>query len=161
MADSATVLDLIAVGQADKEGTANALFDALSPAALYGRRASTCTGLTWGYYGGRFESTLIANGTLSLTGSQTLYVVADRADGSVTFSTATANWDNEADYIRLYKIVTGVSTVTSYEDHRQAVWPWAGGDADSGGTGGGFVSIDDIPHSEFVLVEIVPLEMDY
>jgi hypothetical protein len=145
MADSATNLDLIAVGQAEKEETANELFDALSPAALFGRRASTCTGLTWGYYGGRFESTLIANGTISLTLSATNYLVASRVDGTVSNSLSTTDWDDEANYIRLYKIVAGASTVTSYEDHRQAVWPWAGADAEGGG---GLFAFGEIDYSD-------------
>lgn len=118
MADSATPLDLIDVGQANKEDLANELFDAASPAMLYGRHASECTGLTWGYYGGRYLSLPIDNDTLTLTGSTTCYIVAARVDGVVSFSVATTNWDLETDYIRLYKVVTGSSTVTSYEDHR-------------------------------------------
>jgi hypothetical protein len=161
MADSATTLDLIAVGQAGKEDTANELFDALSPAALFGRRASTCTGLTWGYYGGRFESALIANGTITLTAASTNYLVAARADGTVSKSIATTNWDDEAAYIRLYKIVVGASTVTSYEDHRQSVWPWAGADAEGTGGTGGWFTLEDIPFASLVFLDTTPTEMDY
>ncbi|MEF8733277.1 MAG: hypothetical protein V5B40_15655 [Candidatus Accumulibacter meliphilus] len=52
MASSTTHLDLIAQSQSSKEVTANALFDAGSPATLFGRRASLCSGLNWFYYGG-------------------------------------------------------------------------------------------------------------
>jgi hypothetical protein len=119
MADSTTNLDLISVSQAQKEVTANALFDATSPASIYGRRASTTSLLTWGYYGGRFNSFLIANGTVSLTASQTNYIVASTADGSVSVSTSITNWnDSEGNYIRLYKVITGSTSITSFEDHR-------------------------------------------
>jgi len=122
MADSTTNLDLISSSQASKEITANALFDAESPAALYGRRASTTANLTFGYYGGRLliagVPTAIANGTVALTASNTNYVVAARATGNVTASTANTNWNDTPNYMRLYEIVAGASTVTSYVDHR-------------------------------------------
>lgn len=126
MADSTTPLDLISVGQATKEATANALFDAASPSMLFGRRASTSTGLTWGYYGGRYNSTLLANGTLALTASTTNYIVAEVATGTLSVSTAITNWNNTAAYIRLYRVVTGTLAPTSWEDHRQVIYPWPG-----------------------------------
>ncbi|MHB1024051.1 MAG: hypothetical protein ACYC0Z_16805, partial [Acidobacteriaceae bacterium] len=77
MASSTTNLDLLIQSQASKEITANALFDAASPATLFGRRQSTTSGLTWGYYGGTVNNagTLIsiANGTLTLAASTTNY----------------------------------------------------------------------------------------
>ena len=141
MSDSTPVIaDLLltanAAGQAAK---ANDLFNSTSPAALYARNPATTTGLTWGYIGGRFltdsdGSESIANGTLSLTGSNTNYIVAARADGAVSASTSNTNWGGDdddpphADYIRLYKVVTGASSITSYGDYRSAF---------SGGSGGG------------------------
>lgn len=122
MADSTTNLDTISSSQAQKEVTANALFDAASPAMIYGRRASTTTALTWGYYGGRVgisgTPTAIANGTVALSASTTNYVVVARATGAVSVSTTTTNWNDSTNYIRLYQIVTGASSVTSYTDHR-------------------------------------------
>lgn len=123
MANSATNIDGISASQASKEVTANAFLDAVSPATLYGRRASQCSGLTWGYYGGnvtKSDGTLgqIANGTLALTASTTNYVVAKKDDGAVSAATATTNW-NSPDYWRLYSVVTGAATVTSYTDVRE------------------------------------------
>lgn len=124
MANSSTHIDGIISSQASKEVTANAFFDAASPATLYGRRQSQCSGLTWAYYGGnvtRSDNTLaqIGNGTLALTASATNYIVAKKEDGAVTASTATTNWNNRADYWRLYSVVTGTATVTSYTDARE------------------------------------------
>ena len=121
MANSSTNIDGITASQASKEVTANAFFDAASSATLYGRRASQCSGLTWGYYGGnvtKSDGTLgqIANGTLTLTASTTNYVVAQKSDGAVSFSTATTNWNDRSAYWRLYSVVTGTVTVTSYTD---------------------------------------------
>ena len=117
MANSTTNLDLIAPGQAGKEITANALFDAGSPAMLFGRRAAGCVALTWAWYGGPMmvsgTPTRISNGSISLTPSATLYLEATPA-GVVSFNTA--GWTSGS--IPLYKIVTGPASVTSYEDWR-------------------------------------------
>lgn len=117
MSDSTSPLQQIVAG-ANADTRVNENFDAASPALVYGRRASATTGLTWGYYGGRWGGTSVANGTVTLTASQTNYVVALRSSGAVSTSTAATNWNDTANYARLYKIVTGASTVTSYEDHR-------------------------------------------
>ena len=51
MSNSTATFDPIVQSQASKEITANAYFDAVSPASSFGRRQSTSSGLTWGYYG--------------------------------------------------------------------------------------------------------------
>lgn len=121
MADSTTPLPQMATGQASKEATFNALLDAASIAALYGRNYLTTAGLTWGYIGGRYRSTLVANGTVTLIASATNYIVAHRTTGAVTVGTSNTNWNNQSTYMRLYLVVAGASTVTSYEDHRYSL----------------------------------------
>lgn len=123
MPNSTTHLDTIVQGQGSQDLKANALFDALGPSSLFGRRALTCSGLTWGYFGGNVTKAdgamaQIGNGTLTLTASATNYVVANKETGAVSASTATTNW-NGADHWRLYSIVTGAATVTSYTDARE------------------------------------------
>lgn len=123
MANSTSNIDAISVSQASKEVTANAFFDSASQAATYGRRASTSSGLTWGYYGGNVVTSdgataQIANGTLTLTASATSYIVAAKATGAVSAATTTTNWDNATDYWRLYSVVAGAETVTSWSDVR-------------------------------------------
>jgi hypothetical protein len=125
MSSSTSLLDLISSSQASKEVTANALFDAGSPAMLFGRRASTTAALTWGYYGGVMlvdgVPTAIANGTVALSASSTNYVEATRA-GVVSKNTTGFT----AGRIPLYKIVAGAATVTSYEDWRITPAPTTG-----------------------------------
>jgi len=123
MANSTTNVDTVIASQASKEVTINAALDAASQALTYGRRASTSSGLTWGYYGGNVVKTdgtmaQIANGTLTLTASNTNYIVAAKATGAVSVSTANTNWLNQTDYWRLYEVVAGAATVTSYTDSR-------------------------------------------
>lgn len=122
---TAGIIDTIAQSQAGKETTANAYFDATSPATLFGRRAALCSGLTWGFYGG----TIIVDGVLtqiSLTSSNTQLLVANKTyymqatrEGVVSFVEGSFT----AGQIPLYKIVTGASTVTSYTDYRAWAMP--------------------------------------
>jgi hypothetical protein len=132
--DSTTLLDQIAVA-AGAHVRINELIDALSVGAAYGRRASTCTGLTWGYFGTRYGGSAIANGTNACGASTTTYMVAHRTTGAVSFATATTNWDDSSTYGRCYKIVTSASAITSYEDHRFGT----NGIFDSGATASGDV----------------------
>lgn len=124
MADSTTNLDNIIQGSGSQDVQANALYDAASPAMLYGRRNSTCTGLTWGYFGGNVTKSdgtqsTIANSTVSLTASTTNYITALKESGVVYCNTTTTNWNNRSAYWRLYSVVTGTVTVTSYTDARE------------------------------------------
>lgn len=116
MSDSTTLLDLLSVN-AQQEAGANALFNAASPATLFGRRESTTSGLVWGYYGGKALTggvvTSIANGTVALSASTTNYVESNNA-GTVSKNTTGFT----AGSTPLYTIVTGASTITSYTDHR-------------------------------------------
>jgi hypothetical protein len=92
--------------------------DALSPGAYGAKRAPATSGLTWGYYGGRWGGSTVADGTLGLTASSTNYIVVHRTTGALSVSTATTNWNDTATYGRLYKITTSASAVTAVEDHR-------------------------------------------
>jgi hypothetical protein len=117
MADSSTPLDQVVAGSG-AAARINELFDAASSAMVFARRAATCTGLTWGYYGGRWSGLSVANGTVALTASATNYVVVALATGVVSVSTATTNWNDTTNYARAYEIVAGGASVSSYEDHR-------------------------------------------
>lgn len=125
MSDSTSHLDLLAVGQSQKDVSANTLFDAASPSMVYGRRASTTTLLTWGYYGGVIVIagvvTIIPNATIALTANTTNYVEVSSAGvvnrNSVGFT---------AGRTPLYRVITGASTVTAYYDHRTALVSYLG-----------------------------------
>lgn len=127
MADSTTHLDLLDPAQAGHAFSANQLFDALSPALFGGRRASACSGLTWGYYGGALAKSdgslvAVANGTLTLTASATNRVYLTLS-GTIAVTSGAAAAD---ELVLLYAVVTGASSVTSYQDHRYCFDPpWA------------------------------------
>lgn len=122
MASSTSNLDLLTNGQAGHAYTANDMFDAASPAMLFGRRAKLCTGLNWYYYGGYLSVngvlTVIANNAspLVLTASANNYVECTNA-GVVTANTSGFT----AGKIPLYLVVTnstGVTTSPGYTDYR-------------------------------------------
>lgn len=133
MANSTSPIDQIAEGTG-AVAAINENFDAGSNAMTGGRRASTSGLLVWGYYGGRVEGVNVANGTLTLGASTTSYVVMKKSDGVVSFATTTTNWNDSTNYWRLYSVVTGASTVTSYVDERLSSTGLFGG---GGGGGGG------------------------
>lgn len=122
MANSTTNIDAITSSQTQKEVTANQFFDAASPSTIFGRRGSTTSALTWGFYGGRMlvdgVLTTIANGTVTLTDATTNYVEATRA-GVVSKDTTGFT----AGSIPLYTIVTSGGAVSSYTDERTWIDP--------------------------------------
>jgi len=121
MSDSGStyLLDQLATAQRQAEVVVNELSDALSPAGFLGRRASTSSGLTWGYYGGRYGGNTYAHATHVLAASTTYYQTIPRfGTGGPTVETTQTKWNDIAHYARGYRIVTGASAVTSYEDHR-------------------------------------------
>jgi hypothetical protein len=117
MANSTHAYPIISVSQSSKEATANALHLAGSPGLLWGIDPSTTTALTWGLLEGVLNvagtPTQIAATTVALTGSATNYVEATTA-GVVSANTSAFT----AGRLRLYTVICGVSTVTSYTDHR-------------------------------------------
>lgn len=119
MADSTTNIDTISDSQATKEVTANAFFNAASIASAFGRRASTSSGLTIGFYGTPrwyIDGVAVsrANAAFALTGSSTRYVSINRAFSSFAEDASAFAPANLA----ILKAVTTGSAISSYEDHR-------------------------------------------
>lgn len=117
MSDSTPKVDSLTSGSLTKEVSANEIWFGMSIAAAFGRRAAT-TGLSWQATGPDrmyVNATAVtgANSTTVLTASSTRYIAADRAMAVSDNATAFP-----ADKLALYKAVTGASSVTSYEDHR-------------------------------------------
>ena len=106
-------MDLISESSANKAITINNAIVALSPASLFAKRESTSGGLVFGYYGGRAYvggvSTVIADGTITLTASATNYLEFNTTTGAVVKNTT--GWTG-AGYTPLYSVVVGTSTIT-------------------------------------------------
>lgn len=113
--------DLSNPAQANWPAVVNENFDAL-PNVVYAYDYQTSTGLTWGYFGGRWGGNAVADGTLSLTNAATNYVVANRSTGAVSVSTSNTNWNDTTNYARVYKLTTAGSAVTATEDHRAGLY---------------------------------------
>ena len=122
MADLSNPLTQVVVGQSQPAVTVNNLVDALSPAACFGQNDLTTSGLTWGYYGGRFGGLAIAHGMLALPANEsTIYIVANKSTGVLSQSTSITNWDDTATYQRLHIATTGASTITDWDDYREFI----------------------------------------
>ena len=122
--------------------TANAIFDAASPSTGFGRWASQCIGLIWGYYGGTLQisgtPTQIANGTLTLTASTTNYIYLTNVGGVVVTTSIPSGWPGPlaSSHVALYDVATGSASVTSYNDWRTAQGAGVGGPAGATGATG-------------------------
>ncbi len=90
MSDSSAPLGTIATG-GNQTAKANALFDALSPQAVYAYQYATTSGLTLGLHGGKIllsgVITTINDQTIALTASATNYVEAHPDTGVVSKNT--------------------------------------------------------------------------
>ena len=104
--------------QDSPEVPVNENFKALEHVAVYAKDATTTTGLTLGYLGGRWGGFAVAAGTLPLAASSTLYITVSRATGTIGVSSSDASWTNPDAHARVYKLTTGPATVTAIEDHR-------------------------------------------
>lgn len=112
----------LAAAQSSPEVPVNENFESLEHQAVYGRRHAATTGLTWGYYGGRWSGISISDGTLTLAGSATNRIVVHRGTGAISVSSTSTNWDNVSLYARVYQITTSSSAVTAVQDHRAGVF---------------------------------------
>lgn len=134
----------VAEGQANPEIIINRNAQTLEHQSVYGQRQSAHSGLTWGYYGGRWGGNAVGDATVTLSASSTNYIVVLRTTGVLSSSTTSTNWDDEANYARVYKITTGASSVSSVEDHRAGPFGVHGQSSPTGGTADAAdIAIDD------------------
>jgi hypothetical protein len=124
MANKTTHLDTVKSSAFGKEATINATDDANSPGMLFGRRASSTTGLTWGFYGGTMliagVPTTVNNNTVTATALGTNYWYSN-GDGTTTITTSMpTGWPGPLDGNKkaLYTLTVGSSTITDWQDHR-------------------------------------------
>jgi hypothetical protein len=119
---------------ASPEVQANENFETLSAAGIFGKRQPVTTGLVWGYYGGRYNGNTVTDGTVTLTGSSTNYVVVHRTTGVVSASTSSTNYNDTTTYARLYQLTTSASAVTATVDGRMDTGGVLNGGGGTGGT---------------------------
>lgn len=116
------MLQQLTSAQVNPEVPINESFDTLGTFAVFGRRHAGESGLTWAFHGGAWNGLTIADGTVTLTGSSTNYLVAHRTTGAVSVSTSTTNWNNTATYARLQVVATAGSVIGVVTDHRASLW---------------------------------------
>lgn len=136
-----TTLKQLTDVQASPEVVVNENFETVSVAGAFGKRHDATSGLTWGYYGARYNGNDVADGTVTLTDDATSYIVVKRSDGVVSVSTGTTNWANADDYARLYEVTTADGAVTAAVDCRLDTGGLLAG---SGGSGGAAAPVSTI-----------------
>jgi hypothetical protein len=101
----------------------NQNFAALAWASVYGKRSPATSGLNWGYYGGEWSTfAAIADGVLSLTDDDDNYIVVDRSTGAISVSVSATNWNDTANYARVYLVTTVDGLVTTVLDRRGGIY---------------------------------------
>lgn len=141
MSSLATNIPQIAVGQGQKEETANELFAAASPSMIFGRNADTTAALTWGALGGAFDNgtTIVelANQTVVLSASATNYVYVTSAGVLTKVTSSPAGWPRAlASGARAcYEITTNATGVTNYIEKRTGLGGGTGATGPTGPTG--------------------------
>jgi hypothetical protein len=132
-----TTLQQLDDEQVNAEVPINENFETVSAAGIYGKKHTTTSGLTWGFYGGRYNGNTVADGTVTLTDDATNYLVILRSTGVVSVSTATTNSLSSL-YARLYKVTTVDGAVTDVLDER---WEANGLLFNTSGTSGTVTSV--------------------
>lgn len=117
----------LAPQQASAEVPINENFQTLEHQAIYGRRQPVSTGLTWGFWGGRWGGFAITAGTLTLTNGQVNRLVVNRTTGVLSSTTNDDNWNNLGLYARVYRVTVAGNVVTGVEDHRAGPYGVHGG----------------------------------
>jgi hypothetical protein len=112
-----TTLQQLDDEQVNAEVPVNENFETVSASGIFGKKHTTTSGLTWGYYGGRYNGNTVSDGTVTLTDAATNYIVVLRSTGVVSVSTATTNSTNPL-YARLYNVTTVAGAVTAVVDER-------------------------------------------
>ena len=117
MADSTPKQELPTDGVAQQAVVFGSSILGVSPCAGYARRLSTA-GLTWQYTGVdrwyiNATATTAATSSIALTGSSTRFLCVSRALAISQVATAF-----DPDKYATYRVVTGASTIPSWEDHR-------------------------------------------
>lgn len=117
MSDSASPFGTISLGQTDQVLSANNLFNAVSPASIYGLDEFTSSGITLGLFGGKISIngviTTVAASSLTLTISTTNYIQADPATG-----TAYVNTSYSPGFWPIGRAVTDTAGMTNWYDDR-------------------------------------------
>lgn len=117
MSDSATPFGTVNTS-GNQTAKANALFDAVAPVSIYAKKYATTSGLTLGYHGGKISVngvvTVVSDGTLTLSASETNYVEVNPITGAIS-KNPTAYTPG---YWRIGRAVTGAATITTWYDDR-------------------------------------------
>lgn len=113
----------------------NRILTALDGVSVYAQRQQAHSGLTWGYYGGRWSGFSVSDATLTLANNATNYIVVEISTGAISVSSSNTNWNSTSAYRRVYQVTTVSGAVTAIQDHRAGANGVLGGVPPTGGGG--------------------------
>lgn len=118
MSDLSTPFGTISQGSSNQTTKANALFDAVSQAAVYGLNGTTTSALVLGLHGGKVVChgvvTTIADYADTLTVSSTNYIEANPDTGAISKNTT----GYTPGYVKIGRATTSTSAITNWLDDR-------------------------------------------
>lgn len=115
---AATNYESMPEATAHPETLVNQIADQVSFALCYSLKHQDVDGLDISTWGGRWSGFSIDDEDYTLTDDADNYLVVLRADGVLSISTSTTNWNSTSTYARVYKITTLDGVITAIEDHR-------------------------------------------
>lgn len=139
-----TTLKTIQQNQIQKEVTINENFNAVAPSGLFAIKNSTTTGLTFGYFGGVYNSVTgtevnIADGTITLTASSTNYIEYNISTNTVEKNTTSFT----SGKVPIAQLTTNTTSIVanSYIDKRRfPILPLGTAPTLAGSSGGGLIT---------------------
>lgn len=103
---------------ADPFPIVNSALDVYAHQEVYAIDPTEAQLLTFYYLGGRWGGFPITDGSVALTDNAENYVVVARATGVLSVATTATNWNNGADYGRVYHITTLSGARQTVRDYR-------------------------------------------
>ena len=125
----------LSTNQAQKETIINENFTALNQPSTFGWRVQSTTGLQYAYWGGNYQNSsgaliTLADGTVTVTASTTNYVYFNPVTNTILNSTSVP----ESGKVRLAKVITDPTKITSVTDERLfALFPVGSANSLAGG----------------------------
>jgi hypothetical protein len=108
----------LAPGQTYPEDVVNENMASLGQAFLFAHNQPDDTDLDIGFSGGVFNGSTISDTTLTCTDDDENYIVALRANGTLSAAITTTNWDNVATYGRVARVTFASGLLTAFADER-------------------------------------------
>jgi hypothetical protein len=129
----------LAPGQTYPETPINENMESLGQAFLYAHDPPNSADLVVAFGGGTFNVATVAGQVVTCTDDDETYIVALRADGTLSAAITTTNWDNTATYGRVARATFVAGAMTALADER-----WSAGGIFDHAADGALAAAEDV-----------------